>query len=444
MKRTFTFTVAAALASLLACGSAFAERPDGVGPPDNSGGANKPEDPGGGGGKPAVPGRGSGDIFADQVMLWRDVDGLPLYVQVPGGVDDETGEPTGVAVPCLQPISVPESDLGNDDVDVSAYVATVESISPVPTLFNPVTNPADGTNVNPVPLGGTGLAGEECDASRPPLTETDYSTCDLDGDGTLDNICAEEVAFERLSVARSPQRVLDKQLREAITNLQPPADLSLDHAGRFAYDANADGIVDGQIDAPTAALALHQELMINEVLTSLPPSAAAIPLPDNGISGYGFLDHAASMLGTAAAKGGLVDLDLVVYNNRILDIPNQTIGETVEGDGNVGEDGELYYHFEGYTYDRSAKYPGCVTGFFLIDDDNDPSTPPVPVSFQGPISYYVWGQMEPSFIAGNVYGFAMAADDTMRVITFVHDNVVTFVDKVGERTTAWCTIDDPR
>ena len=151
------------------------------------------------------------------------------------------------------------------------------------------------------------------------------------------------------------------------------------------------------------------------------------------------------MLGTAAAKGGLVDLDLVVYDNRILDIPNQTIGETVEGDGNVGEDGELYYHYEGYTYDRAAKYPGCVTGFFLIDEDNDPSTLPTPAEFQGPISYSVWGQDEPSFIAGNVYGFAMAADDTMRVITFVHDNIVTFVDKVGERINEdWCTVIDPR
>jgi len=438
MRRTFAFTVAAALAALLACGSAMAERPDGVGPPDNSGGANKPENPGGGGGKPAVPGRGSGDIFADQVVLWRDVDGLPLYVQVPGGIDDETGEPTGVAVPCLQPIFAPASDLGTADPEVSAYVGTVDSITPVPTLFNPVTNPADGREVNAVPLGGTGLAGEECDASRPALTETDYSTCDPNEDGVLDNICAEEVAFERLSVARSPQRVLDKQLREAITNLQPPAILSLDHAGRFVYG-------DGQIDAPTAALALHQELMINEVLTSLPPNPAPFDLPTNGIEGYDFLDHAASMLGTAAAKGGLVDLDLVVYDNRILDIPNQTIGETVEGDGNVGEDGELYYHYEGYTYDRAAKYPGCVTGFFLIDEDNDPSTLPTPAEFQGPISYYVWGQDEPSFIAGNVYGFAMAADDTMRVITFVHDNIVTFVDKVGERINEdWCTVIDPR
>lgn len=392
---------------------------DGTRPPCNEGGGGKPDEPGPGSGK------GKGDLFADLTVLWRDVDGLPLYVQVPGGVDDETALPTGVDVPCLQPIFAPAAPLGTNDVEVTTYTGYVSTRPVVPTLTNPVTNPADSKSVSPVPLGGTGIEGEECDASMPTLTTTDYTTCDPDGNGDLNNICPQEVDFGRLSVARSPQRVLDQQLREVQKAIQN-AVLTLDHAGRLVYDGAA------TIDSPVQNLAIHQALMIAEQLTS--QTQTPIPLPDPGIQGYSFLDHAASALGAAAEKGGLVDLDLIVYNNRVLDIPNQTIGETVVGNGNVGQDGELYYHYEGYTYDRDAKYRGCVTGFFLINNQ--------PVPFSGPIKYYAFNNTP--FIGSNIYGFATAADDSMRVITFVHDNTVTNVDKVGERTEAWCGLVDPR
>src|SRR5210317_182881 len=93
---------------------AYAEKPPGVGggkpnPPPGSGGKGPPDQPpGGGGGKPDKPGRGDGDIYSDLVAKYRTVDGLPIYVGVPEGFEeDEEAEalvlPSGY-VACVQPI----------------------------------------------------------------------------------------------------------------------------------------------------------------------------------------------------------------------------------------------------------------------------------------------------------------------------------------------------
>lgn len=396
--------LSAAVVLMLAGGIIYAA-PGGVkGPPENPGGGGgngPPENPGGGGGKPDQPGRGKGNLYADLVILHRTVDGLPIFSGVPAGTPEEPEEVAEGYVPCLQPITA----AWVDDPEIGAYAASLN-----PPLPNPLMNPADGKLVSPVPLGGTGIAGEECDVRTVP---TDFTAF------------AQEVLFGRLNLGRSPTKVLAQQLRDVIGVLESATTLTLDAAGRLAADG-------AEIDSPGQNLAIHAELQKSGQLTASDQTSIELPMPP--VSGYSFLDHAAAALGAAADKGGLVNLDLVVYNNRILNIPNETEFSTLEGNGDIGEDGEQYYDYNDYSYDREAKYPGCVTGFFVIGDQSVP--------FSGPLMHFVFNNE--GFMGSNVHGFATNADDSRRVIAFVHDNIITNVDTVGERTDAWCPLEDPR
>jgi len=363
---------------------AYAEKPDDPGNPGNGSGG-KPDNPGGGGGKPDQPGRGKGDAYSDLVLLYRNVNGLPLYVEVPANPAPEAEEPGGPAN-CLQPLT-----LYVDDPFVDEWAAIVG-------LDNPMLNPAyggDGPLFSPVPLGGSGLEGEECDVN------VDYTAY------------TREVLFGRLNLGRSPEKVLSQQLRDVIDVLSGAETLALDEAGRLA----ADGV---EIDSPGQNLAIHTELQVNTVLTARDQTTINLPVPP--VPGYGFLDHAAAALGAAADKTGLVDLDLVIYNNRILGIPDATIQPTLTGDGTVGEAGRKYVDYTGYAYDRGAKYRGCFWGL-------DTST--VPASeISGTIIDLVFEGVP--FTGYNVYGFAQNADDTRAVINYVHGNITYAVDRVGE------------
>lgn len=372
------------LCTLGLAAGAYAEKPVDPGNP-GTGGGGKPDNPGGGGGKPDQPGRGKGDAYSDLVLLYRDVNGLPLYVEVPANVATEAEEPGG-PVKCLQPLTLYVVD---DDIDTYA-----ESVG----LTNPMFNPAYGGNgpdFSPVPLGGTGAEGEECDVN---VAYTEYPR---------------EVLFGRLNLGRAPDKVLSQQLRDVIGVLSSAETLSLDEAGRLA----ADGI---EVDSPGQNLAIHTELQVNTVLTAKDQTTIELPTPP--VTGYGFLDHAAAALGAAADKGGLVDLDLVVYNNRILDIPDNTIQPTLTGDGTVGEAGRKYVDYSGYGYNRGEKYPGCFWG---LDTTTVPAT-----EVSGTLMDLVFEGVP--FVGYNVYGFAQNADDSRAVIKYVHDNIIYAVDSVGE------------
>ena len=155
---------------------AYAEKPPGVGggkpdPSPGSGGQGKPDEPpGGGGGKPDKPGRGSGDIYSELVIAYRNEDGLPIYVGVPEGFEEEEEAEAFVIttgyVACVQPII----DWVIVDEFLNGYAAAALDLSsaltpPYDPLGNPLINPADGREVSPVPLGGLGWLGEECDVA---------------------------------------------------------------------------------------------------------------------------------------------------------------------------------------------------------------------------------------------------------------------------------------
>lgn len=422
---------------------AYAEKPPGVGggkpdPSPGSGGKGPPDQPpGGGGGKPDKPGRGSGDIYSELVIAYRTVDGLPIYVGVPEGFEeDEEAEalvlPSGY-VACVQPII----DWNISDAFMIGYADAALDLSsaeapPYDSLEIPLTNPADGRTVSPAPLGGLGWLGEECDvATNVGATPEGY-------DPLADyNLYVEEVHFGRMNSGRSPNKVLDSQLAEAYATLTAPgAVIDRDHAGRITVDDPAtDPYPDKTIDSPLQNLAIYRELLTHGMLQQ------SVTLPDWGMDGRDteFLDWAAAALGASAEKDdywvdGPINLDLVVYFNRILGIPSQSSGYAIEGNGAIGADGEYYFDYSDYRYTRSFKYPGCAV-YQVIGGRVEKDT----------IMHGVFGD-EDVVDRQNIFGFATAADDSRRVIAFRHDIdqgiVVMAIDKAGDDSVV-CDVDVP-
>ena len=168
MKRTVTFTVAAALTGLLACGAAMAEQPEGVGPPENSGGGK-------GGGKPTT------DVFADMVIIDRDVNGVPIMTDGLGPKDK------------VGPVPWPIMLGPKDDCE----------------LWNETIGPLTGDG-ELIPVEGDSVyAALEIEAYRIPFVdyEIEYPECTTEAD------------VGRLSVVRAPDDVLDRALLEMVNTL---------------------------------------------------------------------------------------------------------------------------------------------------------------------------------------------------------------------------------
>lgn len=390
------------LLALTACQGDFTE-PDLTAPTDGVYAHGEPG-PGGGGGGGGGNGGGppdsdmkKGDMYADLVYLLRDVYGRPL-IQSYTVIDPETGDETTYR--CVQPIS-------ND---------------PLPGIEEAVTNPVDGQEVYLIPLVGYGdtevaVAAEEEESDE-------LAPCDIDP-AYVDY--PEEVPFGRLNLGRSPDRVLNQALREASGKLddwQAAGFLALDHAGRFM---NTDPVLveETTIDAPAENLAIHRELQIRG--TEWKPFLPVHP----GVTGTdGFLDNAASGLSGAVDKGGYISPDMIVYNNRILGIPESTHAMATLGAdiGVAGEEGQLYIDYSGYSYDRAATFPGCAVWWTVVGDEA--------TRHEATILDAVFGGV--GFTGSNIAGFARRADDARAVIQFAHDNVVTELDAIGESET--CTV----
>lgn len=330
---------------------------------------------GGGGGNGGGGGQGGGgkkgDVYAELVYLYRAVDGRPIM--------KEFGTEA-----CLQPIAYQAFEGGTE-----------------------VTNPVDGRQVWLIPLVGdqVTLAAEE---------EEEEAPCDVDP-AYLDYV--REVEMSRLSMARSP-KVYDRALNEVLNKLRFASELLLDPAGRLVVD----GVT---IDAPAENYAIHISLQKYGDIRG--PLGTFDPPVQPGAQ-HAFLDHAASGIAGAADKYLGLNLDIVIYSNRVLDIPESTtVMETLESERVNGEllgvPGELYLDYGDYTYSRSETFPGCVQGYELVDG--------VPVLFEASLMEAVFGDED--FTGSNVYGFAQRADDARAVIAYTHDLLtVTAVDRIGE------------
>src|SRR6056297_625791 len=165
-------------------------------------------------------------------------------------------------------------------------------------------DPITGVPLEPVDDEGNVLVGEFVICLDAACTSTVASV-----DGEIpEGVTPIEVDFGRAAVARSPDKVTEKALDDAITKLATgDVELSTDAAGRISY--TVDGVT-YTIDSPLENLALYMDLMqgLASEDTSLAESALGI---------LANLATAASLLAAVADKTGYISLDYVVYDNVI-------------------------------------------------------------------------------------------------------------------------------
>lgn len=133
----------------------------------------------------------------------------------------------------------------------------------------------------------------------------------------------QEVTFSRLSASRSPSKITDKALAEALSAIQSADEITYDAAGRIVVIK--DGVATA-IDSPLENLALYVYAIKTGSFT---------------------LEQAASYLAAASDKTQSITLDVVVCLNTIL--------------GLNGTTGTNYVDYTTFTYDRSEVYSGDVT-----------------------------------------------------------------------------------
>lgn len=309
-----------------------------------------------GGGRGGGGNQDKGDLFGDLYEIDRTVDGIPVL--------SENG--------FVQPI-----------IFVEPEAACPEGMEPV--------------------ISPSAYVGEAC---LIPLNE----------EGEVDEAYAEypvEVDFGRTNIARAPHEVLEASLEEALSTLTVEGGvLSLDPAGRLVvtFDDPDLGTVVKTIDSPLENLAIYQELMIEGELV-FEDETIELPSP----SGQDYLDTAAAALGGAADKEGEVTIDMVVYLNEFLAIPD-------EAEEPLVADGEEYFDFRGFAYTRSVTYDGTVCWLKVIEPVVGEDNLFVVEVAIDPILEVVFGNLD--YTGENVAAFTQAADDARAVIEFAHSHPV--------------------
>ena len=212
----------------------------------------------------------------------------------------------------------------------------------------------------------------------------------------------QEVEFDRLNLARSPQSVLSHSLDTALDTIDMDADgvLEFDASGRIIV-VDADGVT-YTIDSPLENLALYQD---------------AIARLNDDIDGNETftLDQTDSLLAAAASKFGNVSLDMVVYLNTILGLNPEVT------DPDTGATTIDYVDLADFSYDRTAAYtnpdgsPVMVT--YLTDPEGDGTYITVTESV---IDAVFDGE---TATADGATGYAQSTDDAVQVIEFIHEPI---------------------
>ncbi len=256
------------------------------------------------------------------------------------------------------------------------------------------------------------------------------------------------VDFARMSVARSPAKVMDKQMADVLVNLSTTQCLTLDPAGRLVYsnpdsadvdrDGNTTELLSSAVDSPLQNLAIYRELMTNGSL-----GAPAITLP-KPFPEYGILDTAAKALGAAADKGGKINIDLAVYLNQILgldlsttptQLPKTCIDIKQEVKGVVQTVNKCFLDYSAYDYERAQTYGNLPFPQNIPAKDSkigvfDYLTPTLTFAADGrPLFNIISAPIVPTVFVSlpiryNIGAFAQASDDARAVIDFMHSHPV--------------------
>ena len=199
-----------------------------------------------------------------------------------------------------------------------------------------------------------------------------------------------EVDFGRAAVARSPSKVNEKALTDAISKLTAEnVILSTDTAGRISYSVDG-GVTWSTIDSPLENLALYIDLV-----TGLADDDV-ISQTEAALGDLATLKTAASLFAGVADKTGDISIDYVVYQNVITDVVDS-------GD---------YYLYDGFTYTR--EFPTDYTYFYMDGDDVKSATLN--------INDYL-AAINGDLPTGSTALFAAAADDAVEVIELIHTQI---------------------
>jgi hypothetical protein len=236
--------------------------------------------------------------------------------------------------------------------------------------------------------------------------DADGNLIPLDAEGApIDESLTQEVELGRTNVARSPTKVIEKSLDEAVSSINAADSVSLDESGRLVL--TTDG-VEKTIDSPLENLALYEALVSNGTIPGItdPSKLGDLSYLVDGVKTTQDLDASVGFLAGATDKEAPLSVDEIVYLNSILGIPG-TI---------TGPDGATYVDYSSFTYDREATY-GDMTVQALVE------TSPGTYETQT-VNVYdtVFDSTQATGTAAD--GYAVAADDARAVLLYVHDNTM--------------------
>ena len=237
--------------------------------------------------------------------------------------------------------------------------------------------------------------------------DKDGNVLALDDEGGLINPeLAIPVELGRLNVGRSPLTVLSTRYEEALDAINAADSVSLDASGRLVL--TTDGVTK-TIDAPLENLALYVELLNKGTITGVTdPSKfdSSISYLVDGSLTSADLASAASFLAAASDKTSTLTIDKVVDMNTILGITGTLTDAT----------GATYVDYSTYSYDRQSVY-GDVTVNVLVKQEDGSYLPTT-------VNVYDTLFNSTEYTGSNVAGFTQAADDALKVISYVHDNAI--------------------
>ncbi len=215
-----------------------------------------------------------------------------------------------------------------------------------------------------------------------------------------------EVEFGRLNIARAPSKVLDHSLVEAMAKLDGGVlgeDVTLDPSGRLVIDGST-------IDSPLENLAIYKALVSTEAVDGVVTLSVTAHAEGEGDVTYTFslpeamrLDVAASAFAAASDKTGDLSVDEVVNISKFMDVDDELAGL-------VGD----------YQYSTTDTY-GDVKVWILVEVSPGVMEP----RLVNIMDYVDFNSIPP--IDGDSDGidrFAQAADDSVQVLEFVHDNAL--------------------